>query len=407
MSTEAAGPLDPDGTAVVVGASLAGLRAAEGLRRGGFQGRLVLVGAERHLPYDRPPLSKQVLAGLWEPERTELRDEAGLEELGIEARLGHRAVSLDAEARRVELDDGTQLRADAVVVATGARPRHPHAEAGVLVLRTLEDCRSVREAVLAAGHRGRLVVIGAGFIGSEVAATCSGLGIRVTVVEMLPVPLAAAVGETIGAALGALHGRNDVTVRTGVAVHAVRADAGFVLELTDGSVVPADVVVAGVGVVPDVAWLEGSGLTLENGVVCDRALFAADGVVAAGDIARFPFRGEDVRIEHWQMATDMGAAAATSLLAGRAAAPAFDPVPYFWSDQYKEKIQMLGRPDPSDEVVVVDGDLDNRFVALYRHGHELSAAIALTRPRQLMAIRPLIARRAGFDEALAVARGSS
>jgi 3-phenylpropionate/trans-cinnamate dioxygenase ferredoxin reductase subunit len=278
---------------------------------------------------------------------------------------------------------------------------------GVLVLRTLEDCRTLRDAALAASEAGRMVVIGAGFIGSEVAATCAGLGLRVTVIEVLPVPLAGAVGETVGAALGALHGRNGVTVRTGVAVDAVHKGASFVLELTDRAVLPADVVVAGIGVVPQVHWLEGSGLTLENGVACDRALFAADGIVAAGDVARFPFRGEHIRIEHWQMATDMGAAAAASLLAGRAAAPSFDPVPYFWSDQYKEKIQMLGRPAPDDEVVVVDGNLDGRFVALYRHGHELGAAVALSRPRQLMAFRPLIARHAGFDEALTLASGAS
>ncbi len=407
MNTDPGAPLDPDGTAVVVGASLAGLRAAEGLRRGGFRGRLVLIGAEPHPPYDRPPLSKQVLAGTWEMERTGLRDEAGLRELGIEAALGRRAVSLDAVARRLELDDGTVLAADGVVVATGATPRHPFAEEGVLVLRTLEDCASLREALLAAAPGGRLAVIGAGFIGSEVAATASGLGLSVSVVETLPVPLSPALGETIGAALGGLHGRNGVHLRTGVAVETVKAANGPVLELTDGSVVPADVVVAGIGVVPEVGWLEGSGLTLENGVVCEGTLFAADGVVAAGDLARFPYRGEPVRIEHWQMAADMGAAAASALLAGRAGAAPFEPVPYFWSDQYQEKIQMLGRPAPDDEVVVVDGDLESRFVALYRRRGELSAAVALSRPRQLMAYRSLLERKAGFDEAMALAKGAT
>jgi NADPH-dependent 2,4-dienoyl-CoA reductase/sulfur reductase-like enzyme len=157
-------------------------------------------------------------------------------------------------------------------------------------------------------------------------------------------------------------------------------------------------------VVPEVTWLEGSGLTLENGVVCDDALFAADGVVAAGDIARWPFGGAHVRIEHWQMAADMGDAAAGALLVGRAAAPAFVPVPYFWSDQYGEKIQMLGRPGPHDEVVVVDGDLGERFVALYRRGDSLSAVAALTRPRQLMSFRPLLVAGASFDEALTAAQ---
>jgi NADPH-dependent 2,4-dienoyl-CoA reductase/sulfur reductase-like enzyme len=402
--SDPAGPLDPDGTAVVVGASLAGLRAAEALRRGGFRGRLVLIGAEPHPPYDRPPLSKQVLAGTWEPEKAELLDRAGLEALGVEARLGVRATGLDAAARRVTLEDGGRLDADGVVIATGSAPRRPFAEEGVLVLRTLEDCRRLRDALVSREGTARLAVIGAGFIGSEVAATCSALADRVTVIEALPVPLAAALGETVGAALGALHWRNGVHLRTGVAVAAVRPGPPAEIELTDGSVVEADVVVAGIGVVPEVGWLEGSGLALGNGVDCDGALFGADGVVAAGDVSRFPYRGHPARIEHWQMAADMGAAAAASLLAGRAAAPRFRPVPYFWSDQYKEKIQMLGRPGQGDEVVVVDGDLDGRFVALYRQGAQLTAAVALTRPRQLMAFRPLLEREAGIDEALALAK---
>jgi len=396
-------PLDPDGTVAVVGGCLAGLRAAEGLRRGGFRGRLVVVGAEAHPPYDRPPLSKQVLTGAWEPGRATLKDEAGLAELGIEARLGRAAVSFDADVRRLELDDGTTLIADGVVLATGAIPRRPFAEEGVLALRTLEDCAAIREALARAGLEGHLVVIGAGFIGSEVAAAAAGLGLRVTVVEALPVPLAPAVGEVVGAALGRLHEHHGVALRTGVGVTAVRRDGSTVLELADGSTLKADVVVAGVGVVPQTGWLEGSGLTLGNGVVCDQALFAADGVVGAGDVACFPFRGEQVRIEHWQMAADMGAAAAEALLAGRAAAPRFNPVPYFWSDQYQEKVQMLGRPGPGDEVVVVDGNLDGRFVALYRDGSRLGAALALSRPRQLMAFRPLLQREASFDDALEVA----
>jgi len=400
-------PLDLDATVVVIGASLAGLRAAETLRRGGHRGPLALIGAESHLPYDRPPLSKQVLAGSWEPEKARLIEADALETLGIDARLGHRAGALDAGARRVTLDDGSTLEADAVVVASGAVPRRLFADEGVRVLRTVDDSEALRAALVAAGERCRLVVIGAGFIGSEVAATVSSMGASVTVIETLPVPLAPALGETLGAALGALHGRHGVSLRTGISVDSITGPAGpHRLALTDGSTLEADVVVAGIGVVPEVSWLEGSGLTLENGVVCDEALFAADGVVAAGDVARWPFRGEPTRIEHWQMAADMGAAAAAALLAGRRAAPPFVPVPYFWSDQYGEKIQMLGRPGPGDEVVVVDGDLDGRFLALYRRGASLSAVAALTRPRQLMALRPLLQRGASFDEALAAARPS-
>jgi 3-phenylpropionate/trans-cinnamate dioxygenase ferredoxin reductase component len=397
-------PLDLDGAVTVVGASLAGLRAAQGLRKGGHRGPLVLVGAESHLPYDRPPLSKQVLAGKWASEKTGLAGAEALDALGIDVRLGRRATGLDAAARRVELDDGSVLDADAVVIATGATPRRLFADEGVLVLRTLDDCAALRSAVVAGGEGCRVVVIGAGFIGSEVAATCAGLDCVVTVIETLPVPLAPALGETVGGALGALHGRNGVTLRTETSVVSLeRGPSGTSVELTDGTVVVADVVMAGIGVVPEVRWLAGSGLTLENGVVCDESLFAADGVVAAGDIARWPYRGEPVRIEHWQMASDMGDAAGAALLAGRSGAPAFVPVPYFWSDQYGEKIQMLGRPASGDEVVVVDGALTERFVALYRRGNSLSAVAALTRPRQLMSFRPLLAAGASFDEALVVA----
>jgi NADPH-dependent 2,4-dienoyl-CoA reductase/sulfur reductase-like enzyme len=403
---------------VVVGGSLAGLRAAETLRGNGFAGTLVLVGEERHLPYDRPPLSKQVLAGEWPAERTVLADRRRLDELGIDHRLGHRAVSLDAGARRVELDDGSVIDADGVVVATGARARALPAadeEDGALLLRTLDDVEALRRRVAGSGPGARVVVVGAGFIGSEVASTCARLGCRVVVVEAAATPLSLALGEQVGGACGSMHGRNGVELRTGTGVRSARGSgsaaggSGGAVELSDGSAIPADVVVVGIGVVPNVEWLEGSGLALSDGVVCDRALFAADGVVAAGDCARWLWRhgGTEqlVRIEHWQMAVDGGVAAARSLLAGRAAAPDFDPVPYFWSDQYGLKIQMLGRPDPTDRVEVVDGTLDDeRFVVLYGRDGRLTAALAVGRPRQLMAYRPLLEAGASWDESLAVSR---
>lgn len=418
-------PLATDGTAVVAGGSLAGLRAVQGLREGGFTGRLVLVGDEMHYPYDRPPLSKQVLAGTWPPERVVLADYHALHGLGVEVHVGCRAVSLDAEARRVELDDGTSVEADGVVVATGARSRHlPGTEGmdGVTVLRTLDDCAALRERVTASGDGCRVVVVGAGFIGSEVASTCVGLGCRVTVVEALATPLAPALGELVGAACGALHSRHGVELRTGVGVvsvhppgtddpSAVDPESGSAgrVELTDGTSLPADVVVVGIGVVPAVDWLEGSGLTVDDGVVCDAALFAAGGVVAAGDLARWAWRhhGEDesVRIEHWEVASQMGGAAARSLLAGRRAAPGFDPVPYFWSDQYGLRIQMLGHPAPTDDVEVVDGSLDaedGKFVAVYGRAGRLTAALAVSRPRRLMSFRPLLVAGATFQEALAL-----
>jgi NADPH-dependent 2,4-dienoyl-CoA reductase/sulfur reductase-like enzyme len=415
------GPVPVDGTVVVAGASLAGLRAAQALREGGFRGDVVLVGAELHYPYDRPPLSKQVLAGAWPPERAVLADRHQLHELALDIRLGHRVESLDAEARRVTLDDGAVIAADGVVLATGARARWlPGAEGvpGVHVVRTLDDAERLRAALLHHGPGCRVVVVGAGFIGSEVAATCVGLGCAVTVVEALPTPLSSALGELVGAACGSLHARHGVELRTGTGVTGIHPgaaagagapSASLAVSLGDGTTVPADVVVIGVGVVPETGWLDGSGLRLADGVVCDHALFAADGVVGAGDLARWTWRHlaeeREVRIEHWEVASQMGTAAARSLLAGREAAPAFDPVPYFWSDQYGVRIQVLGRPEPTDDVAVVDGRLDaedSKFVAIYGRRGRLTAALAISRPRQLMAFRPLLVAGATWDEALAL-----
>ncbi|HUA94020.1 MAG TPA: FAD-dependent oxidoreductase [Acidimicrobiales bacterium] len=415
--------LRADGTVVVVGASLAGLRAVQGFRDEEFKGRLVLVGDELHYPYDRPPLSKQVLAGTWPPERAVLADYHKLHDLGVEVHVGRRAVSLDIEGREVALDDGTSMTADGIVVATGARARRlrgTDGADGVMVLRTLDDCERLRARLLSGGPGTRVVVVGAGFIGSEVASTCSELGCHVTVVEALPTPLAPALGELVGAACGALHTRHGVTLLTGVGVVAVHPPGGGEdgaapdegtagrVELDDGTNLAADVVVVGIGVVPNTEWLDGSGLTVEDGLVCDAGLFAADGVVAAGDVARWTWRHhgqeESTRIEHWETAAQMGQAAARSLLAGRADAEPFDPVPYFWSDQYGLRIQMLGRPAPTDEVAVVDGALDSedgRFVAVYGRAGRLTAALAVGRPRLLMGFRPLLVAGASFGEALA------
>jgi len=407
------GPLPIDGTVVVVGASLAGLRATETLRAEGFDGRILMVGEEAHLPYDRPPLSKQVLAGTWPPERTVLADRTKLDGYQAELVLGHRAIGLDPVARTVELDDGSTLRADGVVVATGARPRRLPGVQGQptgRVLRTLDDAMDLRAAITSRDPRCTVVVIGAGFIGSEVASTCSGLGCAVTVVEALATPLEPALGPTVGAACAALHVRHGVELRTGTGVAALRTvgEGATVVELADGMVLPADVVVEGIGVVPATEWLQGSGLEIGDGLHCDAALFAADGVVAAGDLARWPHAGigHPVRIEHWQVAAEMGVAAARSLMAGRAEAAPFVPIPYFWSDQYGMRIQVLGHPAPDDDVEVVHGTLDSeRFVVVYGRDGRLTAALGLGRPRQLMAFRPLLAAGATVAEARALELG--
>lgn len=408
-------PLGDDGTVVIVGASLAGLRAAEELRHLGHAGPVVVVGDEVRAPYDRPPLSKQVLAGKWDEERIRHHAPDKLDTLGLDLRLGVRADGLDLDARDVLLADGSRLHYDGLLIATGAVARTlPGTEGipGVHVLRTLDDCLSVRATLGAAGDKPRLVVVGAGFIGAEVAATCRGLGAEVTVVEALPVPLGRVLGEEMGAVCAALHRDAGVTVRAGVGVDHLVAGGpdGHVpvtVHLTDGTAVDADVVVVGIGVVPATGWLDRSGLVLGDGVVCSDTLFAADRVVAAGDVARWVHRGlgEDVRVEHWTNAAEGGPAAVRNLVAGSKRATPYEPVPFFWSDQYTAKIQVVGRPRPDDEVVVVAGSVEERkLVALYKRGDRLSAVLGFSMPRQLMGYWPLLEAGSSFDEALVHAR---
>ncbi|HUE07117.1 MAG TPA: FAD-dependent oxidoreductase [Acidimicrobiales bacterium] len=410
---------------IVVGASLAGWRATEGLRAGGFQGKISLVGEERHLPYDRPPLSKQILAGKWPPEKAVLADKKRSSELRVHEVLGQRATRLDVAGRTVELDDGSALTADGIVLATGAAPRRlPGTESlgpadGLYVLRTIDDSLSLR-AALTSRERARVVVVGAGFIGSEVASTCAGLGCEVTVLELMDVPLSNVLGPVVGSHCASLHGANGVSLRTGVGLERIeRGEAGseagagsgsgsgrLNIHMRDGEVFGADVVVVGIGVSPSTGWLESSGLTVDNGVVCDDRLFVADGIVAAGDMARWRWRHDGseelIRIEHWEVAANAGGAAARSLLAGRADAPSFSPIPYFWSDQYGIRIQVLGNPGGDDEMVITEGSFEEgKFVAVYGRAGRLRAVMAIGKPRQLMGFRPLLQNGASFDEALA------
>ena len=404
-------PVPTDGTVVVIGASIAGLRAAEEVRHEGHTGPVVVVGEESHAPYDRPPLSKQLLSGKWDVERIHHHTPDALDATGLDFRLGRRATGLDVATRTVALDDGTELGYDGLIVATGAATRSlPGTEgmAGVWMLRTLDDCLGIRAGLAASGPEPRVVVIGAGFIGSEVAATCQGLGARVTLLEAYHTPLARVLGDEMGQMCADLHLANGMDLRCGVTVDHLESDPGatdpVVVFLADGTRLPADVVVVGIGVLPSVGWLEDSDLHLDNGVACDEALFAADGVVAAGDVANWirPSTGRRARVEHWTNAAEGGAAAARNLLAGTAGAVAYDPVPFFWSDQYAAKIQMIGLPDADDDVVVVAGSGgEGKMVALYRSGDRLSGVLAISQPAKLMGYRPLLAAGALFDEALA------
>lgn len=393
---------------VVVGASLAGFRAVEELRHQGYDGRLTVIGAETHLPYDRPPLSKQVLSGKWELDRIALRPIGKeISELDVDWKLGVAATGLDLSTRDVELADGSKVPFDGLLIATGAAvrtlPGQPNLD-GLYALRTLDDCLGLRRDLERTPER--VVVVGAGFIGAEVAATARERGLEVTVLEALSTPLQRALGDQMGNVCADIHRDHGVDLRLEVGVEGFQDDGNgrFTgVTLTDGTTVAADVAVVGVGVVPNTGWLEGSGLTIDNGVVCDESCLAAEGVVAAGDIARWPNTrfGEVMRVEHWENAQDQGAHAARRLLGQ---SEPYAPVPWFWSDQYDRKIQLAGRSSADDEVRVVDGSIDERrFVAIYGRGERLVGVLGMNRPRVVMEYRQLIASGASWDDALAKA----
>ncbi|KIH97366.1 pyridine nucleotide-disulfide oxidoreductase [Streptomonospora alba] len=382
----------------VVGASLAGVETARALREQGFDGRLTVVGDEDRLPYDRPPLSKEYLLGKAETDDLALLDGDDEDRLGIDWRLGVRATGLDLRRRAVELADGTEITADAVVVATGAAPNRLPGTAGlegVHVLRSLTDADALR-ADLAAGSP-RVAVIGGSFIGAEIASACSVLGLETTVVEALDTPMEPVLGPRVARVAAGLHGDNGVRLLRGVPVSGIRGIGRVTgVDLADGTVVPADVVVMGIGAKPATAWLEGSGLELDDGVVCDTGLLtAAGGVAAVGDVARL--RGADgtsTRPEHWTAAAQQPAVAAANLLAGTALQE-YRRAPYFWSDQYGVRLQFAGRAAPGDEVRVVEGALEEyAFAAVYERDGAVTAAAAMDRPRSFTRLRRGIGRAA-------------
>ncbi|WP_037679713.1 NAD(P)/FAD-dependent oxidoreductase [Streptomyces griseus] len=380
--------------AVVVGACAAGLAAAETLRREGYDGTLTLIGDEPHPPYDRPPLSKQLLASDWEADRLVLRAADDIAALDLDLRLGTAATGLDLAGRVVRLADGSRVPYDGLIVATGVRARRLPGGGGH-VLRTLSDALALRERLGPGRH---LVVVGAGFLGAEAAAVAWRLGARVTLLEPAPVPLAHAVGEEVGRMLSRAHLDRGVELRTGVTVTEVGDRA---VRLADGEVVEADEVLVAVGSLPNTEWLADSGLAVGDGVVCDAYLEAAEGVYAAGDVARWhnPLFGTAMRVEHRTNAAEQGMAAARNLLRPEGRKP-FAPVPYFWSDQYDMKVQAYGFLRGHDEVAVVEGDLaERRFVAAYRTGARVTGALAVGMPPKVIRLwRRSIASRASWDE---------
>ncbi len=389
---------------VVVGGGVAALRTVQALRRRGFEGTLTVVGDEPHAPYSRPPLSKDVLAGKSEPESTQLAKPDELAELEVELRLGERASRLDLRKRLLDVGNAP-IPFDGLVIATGASPRRlPALEGieGVHLLRTLDDALALRAAL----ERGpRVLVVGAGFIGSEVAATARSRGLDVTVVELSPTPLAYAVGPEMGAVLASIHAEHGTTLRAGTTVSALEGQGRVErARLSDGNDVDVDVVIVGVGVTPNTDWLQGSGLDLADGVVCRATLEASvQDVYAAGDVARWPndLFGSAGRVEHWTTAGDHGTHVAKNLLAEVAPQPFVD-AGYVWSDQYGLKIQVVGLTNDYDEVTVVDGNVEARkFIALYRRGDRVVGALGVSSPPLVMRARRLIEQRAPWAQALA------
>lgn len=386
---------------VVVGGGLAAVRTAEELRGLGYPGAITLVSNEAQLPYDRPPLSKEVLRGERDDSTLEPRD--FYEEHDITLRLGCGARSVDTDTQTVTLEDRTVLRYDQLVVATGLVPRRIPAWPaldGVLVLRTIDDSLALRRQARTAR---RAVVVGAGFIGCEVTASLRRLGVDVVLVEPQPAPLTAALGEQIGGLVARLHRDEGVDVRTGVGVAAVHG-AGRVdrVVLTDGSALHADLVVVGIGARPAVVWLTGSGIKVEgvdSGIVCDAAgRTSAPNVWAVGDVAFWRgYAGHQARVEHWSNVVTQARVLAPAML-GRDVPPDL-VVPYFWSDQYDVKIQCLGEPRPTDTVHLVDDD-GHKFLAYYERDGTVVGVVGAGMRSKVMQARAKIVARASISDLL-------
>ncbi|UQX03453.1 FAD-dependent oxidoreductase [Streptomyces sp. RerS4] len=392
---------------VVVGASLAGLRAVTAARECGFDGRVTLVGAEEHLPYDRPPLSKEFLAAEEEPPPPTHPDAALLRDgLGVELLLGEPATALDPTARTVTVG-GAEIPYDALVIATGARPRvlpahRPPAPPldGVHPLRTLDDARAVRRALDAGA---RTVVVGAGFIGSEVASEARRRGLDVTVVEALPAPMSRSLGAETGAVFADLHTTHGTELRCDTTVTGIEGHGRVErVLLSDGSAVEADLVVVGIGAAPATEWLAGSGVAVRDGVLCDPYLATGTpGVWAAGDVARRQLagHGRTLRLEHWTNAAEQGALAARNAVGPGPAEPC-TTVPYFWSQWYGHRIQFVGLPE-GEQVEILGDTATPCFIALYRSGDRLAGALAVNRAGAVPGLRRLVRAGASWAQALA------
>jgi 3-phenylpropionate/trans-cinnamate dioxygenase ferredoxin reductase subunit len=383
---------------VIVGGGLAAARTAEQLRRAEYTGPVTIVSDEGHLPYDRPPLSKEVLRK--EVDDVVLKPREFYDEKDITLRLGAAATTLDTAAQTVALDDGTVLGYDELVIATGLVPRRipafPELE-GIRVLRSYDESVALREHASAAKHA---VVVGAGFIGCEVAASLRSLGVDVVLVEPQPTPLASVLGEQIGELVARLHRDEGVDVRTGISVAEVRGDARVEsVVLTDGTELAADLVVVGIGSRPATEWLAGSGVEVDNGVICDEAgRTSAPNVWALGDVASWrDATGHQARVEHWSNVADQARVVVPALLGQEV--PSVTVVPYFWSDQYDVKIQCLGEPEATDIVHLVEDD-GRKFLAYYERDGVVVGVVGGGMPGKVMKARGKIAAATPISEML-------
>jgi NADPH-dependent 2,4-dienoyl-CoA reductase/sulfur reductase-like enzyme len=383
---------------VVVGGSLAGVHAAEALRERGFDGELTLVSADPGLPYDRPPLSKELLLEGKSAEQLLLRPASWYEEQGIGLRLGTAARGLDAAGGRLALSDGSEIHYDGMVLATGSVARRLPAVpegARVHVIRTLENALELRPELVPGRH---LVMIGGGFIGLEVAGVARRLGLDVTLIEGSSTPLARVFGREVGDWYRELHERNGVRLVCDSSVDSLESTpGGITLSLNSGERINGDVVVAGIGSTPAVDWLAGSAVEISNGVACTPELLtSAPNIVAAGDIARWrnPVFDEEMRVEHWSNAVDQGRHVAATLLGGR---EPFASVPYFWTDQHDTKMRFVGRAAGATDTRIETISDDKLVVTLGRDG-VLTGALCVCAPRQLAKYKVAIQNRAPWED---------